>query len=86
MLKDFKSKNILEKVTSVIGFIIAILIIVLAIIDIFNIIENDVYMLLLGILMIIQTINTWRKDKATSYFSLFVGLYILLIYCVTFIK
>lgn len=80
MLRNWKNKNNLEKTFAIIGSILAIIIIILAVLNIFDILNTDIYMLLCGFLMVMQTINSWKKDKTTAYISLATGLLLIIIY------
>lgn len=80
-LKDWDKKTIPFKILSIIGLIISITIIVLAILQIFNVWDKaiNVFEPLLGVLMIIQAIENWKTNKSTAYFSLFVALFIFIV-------
>lgn len=80
-IKGWSQKSILMKILTITGFIISITIIVLLLLQIFDVWDkaNNVLEPLLGILMLIQTIENWKTDKATAYFSLFVAIFIFVI-------
>ncbi|WP_160687674.1 DUF3953 domain-containing protein [Clostridium sp. C2-6-12] len=80
--KDIWSqKQTYEKVLSVIGIICSISIIILAGMHILGIWENsiNVFQPLMGLLMLIQSIQYWKKYKIVAIFSLCVALFIFLI-------
>lgn len=81
--KDFetgnrKQKSLFMKILTVIGVIIAIAIVILAFLQIFDIWDNaiSVFEPLLGVIMLIQTIENWKTNKRTAYFSLFAAIFI----------
>ena len=80
-LQDWNKKTISFKILTIFGLIISVTIIVLALMQIFNIWDNaiNVFEPLLGVLMIIQAIENWKTNRSTSYFSLFVALFIFLV-------
>ena len=80
-LKDWNKKTISFKILTIFGLIISVTIIVLALMQIFNIWDNaiNVFEPLLGVLMIIQAIENWKTNRLTAYFSLFVAIFIFLI-------
>lgn len=78
-VKYVESKQIDEKVLSVVGSICSISIIILACIQIFGIWENaiDVLEPFLGLLMLIQAIRNWKKNKVVAIVSLCAAIFIL---------
>ena len=80
-LKDWNEKTIPFKILTIFGLIISVTIIVLALMQIFNIWDKaiNVFEPLLGILMLIQAIENWKTNRATAYFSLFIAIFIFLI-------
>ena len=80
-IKDWDKKTIPFKILTIFGLIISITIIVLALMQIFNIWDKaiNVFEPLLGVLMIIQAIENWKTSRATAYFSLFVAIFIFLV-------
>ncbi|MGM9877889.1 MAG: hypothetical protein ACI33S_04485 [Bacilli bacterium] len=72
-LKDWNKKTILFKILTIFGLIISVTIIVLALMQIFNIWDKaiNIFEPLLGVLMIIQAIENWKTNRSTAYFSLF---------------
>ena len=80
-LKDWNKKTIPFKILTIFGLIISISIIVLALMQIFNIWDKaiNVFEPLLGVLMIIQAIENWKTNRLTAYFSLFVAIFIFLV-------
>lgn len=80
-LKDWNKKTIPFKILTIFGLIISVTIIVLALMQIFNIWDKaiNVFEPLLGVLMIIQTIENWKTNRLIAYFSLFVAIFIFLV-------
>ena len=80
-LKDWDKKTIPFKILTIFGLIISVTIVVLALMQIFNIWDNaiNVFEPLLGVLMIIQAIENWKTNSSTAYFSLFVAIFIFLV-------
>ncbi len=81
MLKEWNKKTLFEKVISIVGVIISITIIILAFLQIFNVWRNSIYVYepLLGILMLIQAVQNWKKNKTVAYISLFASIFILVV-------
>ncbi len=80
-IKDWNKKTIPFKILTIFGLIISVTIVVLALMQIFNIWDNaiNVFEPLLGVLMIIQAIENWKTNRSTAYFSLFVAIFIFLV-------
>ena len=87
MLKDWKEKTTYMKVLAVIGTIVSISIIVLALLQLFNVYDKAdyVFMPALGILMIIQGLQYWNKSRWTSIFSFVTSIFIFFIYIIRLI-
>ena len=81
ILKDWNKKAIPFKILTIFGLIISITIIILSILQIFNVWNKaiNVFEPLLGVLMLIQTIENWKTNKSTAYFSLFVAIFIFIV-------
>ncbi len=79
LIKEWDKKTLLSKILTIIGFIISIIVIILAILQIFNVWENSIYVFepLTGVLMLIQAIEHWKKDKRTAYISLFASIFLI---------
>ena len=77
----WNQKNIGEKVLSVIATICSVIIIVLACIQILGIWENaiNVFEPLLGVVILIQAIQNWKKNKIVAIFSLCASIFIFLV-------
>lgn len=84
MIKDWKNKTYIMKILTIFGLIISVSVVILAILQIIGVWENSIYVFspLIGVLMIIQTIENWKKNKGLAYFSLFTALFL---FTVTFI-
>ena len=80
-IKDWNKKTIPFKILTIFGLIISITIVVLALMQIFNVWDKaiNVFEPLLGVLMIIQAIENWKTNRATAYFSLFVAIFIFIV-------
>ncbi len=78
IFKEWNKKTMLSKVLTVVGFIISITIIILSFLQIFSVWDNAIYIYepLAGILMLIQTIEYWNKNKSVAYISLFASIFI----------
>ncbi|WP_238904769.1 DUF3953 domain-containing protein [Clostridium sp. YIM B02506] len=74
----WSQKQTHEKVITVMGIVCSISIIILAVMQILDIWENaiNVFEPLLGVLMVIQTIQNWKKNKEVAIFSLCVAIFI----------
>ena len=74
-------KNTGEKVLSVIATICSVIIIVLACIQILGIWENaiNVFEPLLGVVILVQAIQNWKKNKIVAIFSLCASIFIFLV-------
>ena len=70
-----------EKVLSLISTICSIIIIVLVCIQILGIWENaiNVFEPLLGVVILIQSIQKWKKNKVLAIFSLCTAIFIFLV-------
>lgn len=80
-LKDWNKKTISSKILTIFGLIISITIIVLALMQIFNVWDKaiNVFEPLLGVLMLIQAIENWKTNRSTAYFSLFVAIFLFIV-------
>lgn len=74
-------ENTSEKVLYGISAICSISIIILAYMQLFSIWENAINVVepFLGILMLIQAIHNWKKNKVVAIFYLFVSIFIFLV-------
>ncbi|WP_312649643.1 hypothetical protein [Aminipila sp.] len=77
-MPKWKERSTLEKGLTVFGLILSISVIILSVLslagrwkDLINVVEP-----LLGLLMLIQTLQFWKYNKAVAIFSLFVALFI----------
>ena len=87
MLRNWKEKTTYMKVLAVIGTIVSISIIVLALLQLFDVFENASYFFipLLGKLMVIQGLQYWNKSRWTSIFSFVTSIFIFFIYIIRLI-
>ena len=86
MLRNWKDKDIAQKIFSIIGVILSIAVIVTALLYICKVIENEIYMLLLGILMLVESIVFYKKSKKTFVIYVLVGIFIVISYILNVIK
>jgi hypothetical protein len=79
-LKDWKQKSLTSKIFTVIGLIISITIVILALLQIFNVWDKaiNIFEPLLGLLMLIQAIENWNTNRSVAYFSLFAAIFVLI--------
>lgn len=79
MKEQWKEKSPFMKAASVIGMIVSAGIIVLAVLQFTGVMEHadNIYMPGLSVLMFIQTVQNWKTDRKTAYFSLATGIFIL---------
>ncbi len=79
--KDWHKKTLSLKILTVTGCIIAIAVIILSLIQIFNIWDKaiNIFEPLLGVLMLLQTIENWKDNRPAAYFSLFVAIFIFVV-------
>lgn len=77
----WNQKQTYEKVLSVMGIICAISIIILACMQILGIWKTavNIFEPLLGVLILIQAIQNWKKNKAVAIFSLCVAIFVFLV-------
>ena len=80
-IKDWNKKTIPFKNLTIFGLIISVTIVVLALMQIFNVWDKaiNVFEPLLGVLMIIQAIENWKTNITTAYLSLFVAIFIFIV-------
>lgn len=80
-LKDWNKKTIFSKILTIFGLIISITIIILALMQIFNVWDKaiNVFEPLLGVLMLIQAIENWKTNRLTAYLSLFVAIFMFIV-------
>ena len=81
MSKGLLSQKNGVKALSVISAICSIIIIILACMQIFSIWENAINVLepMLGVLIMIQAIRNWKKNKVVAIFNLCVSIFIFLV-------
>lgn len=81
IFKDWNKKTLSLKVLTIIGAIISIAVIILSLMQIFNVWDKaiNIFEPLLGALMIIQAIENWKTNRSTAYFSLFVAIFIFIV-------
>ena len=79
--KSQEQKPLFMKTLSIISFAISIIVIVLSFLQIFGIWDKaiNIFEPLLGVLMLIQTIENWKTNKKVAYISLFVTIVIFII-------
>lgn len=86
MSKGRLSQKNRVKALSVISAICSIIIIVLAFMQIFSIWENAINVLepMLGVLILIQAIRNWKKNRVVAILNLCVSIFIFLV-CISII-
>lgn len=79
--ENWQKLKIYERISLVIGEICSILVILFACLQLFSIwnIAINVCEVLLGIVMITQSILQWKKNRAVAIFSLCVALFVFMI-------
>ena len=78
-LPKWKDKNIKEKILHVIGLLIALTIIILAFLQLFDIYKTvNVFEVFLSILMFIQTLQYWKYDRLVAIFNLIAAIIIMI--------
>ncbi|MDV4150861.1 DUF3953 domain-containing protein [Clostridium sp. AL.422] len=88
MIKEvWSSKSTSKKVLSIISVICSIIIIVLACMQIFGIWENaiNVFEPLLGVVLLIQAIQNWKKNKVVAIVNLCAAIFIFLVWIFIFV-
>ena len=81
-IPKWKDKNKFEKTLTIFGVIVAIAIIVIAFLQIFEISKDSIiFELLLGLLMLIQTLEYWKYNKKSALICLTSAL-IIVICCI----
>lgn len=85
-LKYWNQKTLPFKILTLIGVIISITVVILAFMQIFNVWDKaiNIFEPLLGVLMLIQTIENWKTNKSIAYFSLFVAIFIFVVAIIIF--
>ena len=88
IFKGWKDKPMGYKVLSIIGIMVSISVIVLSILQIIGVIKNatNIFMPLLGVLMLIQAIQTWKTNRTSAIFSLCVSIFIFIVALINIIK
>ena len=75
------------KVIHITGIVLSVLVIIFAVLQIFNVMQNAgyIYLPLLGLLMIIQAIQHWKTSKGIAIFSIFVAVFEFVVVIICFI-
>ena len=73
--ENWQQTSLFMKVIRIIGIILSVLIIIFAVLQIFNVMQNAgyIYLPLIGLLMITQAIQNWKTSKGVAIFSIFVA-------------
>lgn len=76
--KEWKNKTLSMKILTIIGLIISIAIIVLALLQIFDIWDTSIKIFepLTGVLMLIQSIENWKTERKLAIFSLITAIFL----------
>lgn len=74
----WSSRNLVEKIATVVGLLISAAVLVLAVLTLLGILPRggDIYIPLLSVLMLAQCVRDWRSQRAVAVFSLMVALFI----------
>jgi hypothetical protein len=75
-LKDWKQKTALSKILTIIGLILSITIVILLLLQIFNVWDKteNICALLSAILMLIQAIEIWKTNRSVAIVALFTAI------------
>ncbi len=81
LIKEWNKKTLLSKILTIIGFIVSITVIILAILNIFILWNNAIYVYepLIVVLILIQAKEYWQKNKKVAYISLFAAIFIFIV-------
>ena len=85
---QWSEKTLLMKVLFVLRIMVAVSIIVLAILQLTEVMENadNIFMPLLAVLCMIQSIENWNIQKQLSIFSMLAAIFILLVAALKWIR
>lgn len=80
LISLWKKKSTAEKILSVVGIVCSVSAIVLAVLQLAGVWENAgyVYLPLIAVLMLIQTVESWRQNKTIAILSLCAAVLILI--------
>lgn len=86
MITNWKGAPVLLKVVAVISILISLSIVVLAILQIFDIWNQaiNVYMPLMGVMMLCQAYIQWNNSRKVAYFSIGTAVFIFICAIVVF--
>ena len=86
MKTNWKNAPLLQKVVTIISIIASLSVVVLAVLQIFNIWEQaiNVYMPLLGVTMLCQSYMQWNNSRKIAYFSIGTAAFIFICSIVVF--
>lgn len=77
----WKDRTLLQKIITIINILICIAIITFAILELFNILNNNIYTLLLGLMCILENFALDKKDKFRIV-SIIVGIALVICYII----
>lgn len=85
-MPKWKERSIFEKGLTVLGLILSISVIILSVLSLAGTWQGTINIVepLLGLLMLIQTLQFWKYNKTVAIFSLFVALFIFSVAIVVF--
>ncbi len=74
----WSSRNLVEKIATVVGLLISVAVVVLAVLSLLGILPHggDIYIPLLSVLMLAQCVRDWRSQRAVAVLSLIVAIFI----------
>ena len=86
MKTNWKNAPLLQKVVTIISIIASLSVVVLAVLQIFDIWEQaiDVYMPLMGVTMLCQRYMQWNNSRKVAYFSIGTAAFIFICSIVVF--
>lgn len=86
MKKSWKESTFVEKIAAILSIIICLSVVVLAILQIFDIWSTSINLLvpLLGVNMLLQAFVQWKVNRGVSIFSVCVGGFIFICAIVVF--
>jgi uncharacterized membrane protein HdeD (DUF308 family) len=83
MHNNWKEKSMSEKVISISRIAVSVCVIILALLHLLNVCSAiDVVISLVGVNLLLQSIQEWRKDRFTAIFSLCTALFV---FAITFL-
>lgn len=87
MITNWKGAPVLLKVVAVISILISLSVVVLAILQIFDIWDQaiNIYMPLMGVMMLCQAYIQWNNTRKVAYFSIGTAVFIFICAIIVFL-